>query len=1247
MSGSETSQNTAHSRPRVLFISLESRNWRDASHWPYDSNLCFEEGFKANGMDWFTIPAQSIYETTSPPEITWLSHIKQICTGKQFDQVWMEIVHSHIDNAVMEWLATIAPVRVGLVVESMDMDPRELTQNAVVANARKDNLGKHLEYMTHVIAVDELDVARLNKRGIPTMWMWNGGTMPKRFISDQPARPTNAPALVDRALYGDRARWLENPTVRELLVRPLDSPEDGAEFPALFDQLSHAAHEHLTRGLPVDANTLTCYMDNMRRIRQKAFDLWLDGLRAGSAVVNLPQFGQIYASRVIEGMAAGRVVISWEIPNRPAMKKLFEDGREILLYNPEDPQQLADHIHHVQLDPKFARRVAARALDKLRDRHNTERLVGNALAWIEGQERPGTRKDGPDRQMPALPELHAQVPQAKANIVDDGSAVPIQPGHLVFDIGANVGGKADGFLKMGASVVCVEPQPQCSNQLHQKYDNNQRVTLVQKALGAQPGTMQMMVCSEAPTISTLSRRWTTGRFASYSWNQSINVEVTTLDQLIRTHGRPFYCKIDVEGFEYEVLSGLSSQIPYLSFEFTIEFLDNAKRSVAHLHDLGYREFSCCLGEDPNLAAIGWVTADQLIAFLQNTKDPMLWGDIYARSTSNQPAPSKNGSSPSVETQNHHSPQVAQTATNFSVVSLARLKSLDVWKEGQPLRLHLGCGEQHLDAYVNIDYPPAEHTVQTHVAADLFADITAISFPPSTVDEIRLSHVFEHFDRPTALAQVIRWHLWLKPSGRLVIETPDIMGCSIALTSDLPYSEKQAILRHAFGSHEAAWACHLDGWYDTKFSVVLGKMGFSVTCEHTKWPQPPHLPNVTATAIKQSSMSISDLLSAADNILLSSMVADVPSERRMHEVWSSRVRQQVSSTSPDVTPAIAAIPIHVNSPEFFDSGYEDDSSETNGEYNLLSRIVSPGSTVFDVGANKGSWSQRLLSLVPSAQVHAFEPVPDNRAILEAALSGTGSRVYEFALSDRAGLRTFYHYDKSSEMAEMSSFYRRPSVEANLQMAPIPIRVMTATLNEFCSQHGIDVIHYLKIDTEGSEVDVLNGANILLTDQRVCALQFEYGGTYLDAGHTLNEAWHLLTGFGYSLFRILPDSLLFIPIWEASLENFRYANYVALSPATRRLVYHSEDGCRRLTPPSAEADTRLAGAMRGIDAIQRAIDDNPQDINNYLMAAQALLNKGEFDSASRYLEDAEELDSSNRKLRELLSLMKNHGSQERQA
>lgn len=202
----------------------------------------------------------------------------------------------------------------------------------------------------------------------------------------------------------------------------------------------------------------------------------------------------------------------------------------------------------------------------------------------------------------------------------------------------------------------------------------------------------------------------------------------------------------------------------------------------------------------------------------------------------------------------------------------------------PIRLHLGCGETYLDGYVNVDYPSEDHPVQTISPADLHADITRLRYEPGSVAEVRLHHVFEHFDRPTALRLLIDWHEWLEPGGRLVIETPDFEAAVRRFRRPWRRSQRDVAMRHIFGSQEAAWAFHADGWYQDKFRRVLGALGFEVAkVRKTTWRGTD---NITVEARKPGAPALTrdELTERATEVLSGSLVDDSSTERRLLEVW---------------------------------------------------------------------------------------------------------------------------------------------------------------------------------------------------------------------------------------------------------------------------------------------------------------------------------------------------------------------------
>lgn len=208
----------------------------------------------------------------------------------------------------------------------------------------------------------------------------------------------------------------------------------------------------------------------------------------------------------------------------------------------------------------------------------------------------------------------------------------INEGDLCFDVGANIGIRTEAFLKLGAKIVCVEPQESCFKILMNQYKNNSNVILINEGLAEKEGYLKLHICENATTISTMSDKWMNeGRFSDdYKWTKIQLIPVTTLDKLIKKYGLPKLCKIDVEGFEFPVLNGLHSPIPYISFEFTREFFDDAKKCIDYLLSIGPAKFNCSIGESYQLLLPSWTTPDDLYAKLESFDQEDLWGDIYVK-----------------------------------------------------------------------------------------------------------------------------------------------------------------------------------------------------------------------------------------------------------------------------------------------------------------------------------------------------------------------------------------------------------------------------------------------------------------------------------------------------------------------------------------------------------------------------------------------------------------------------------------
>jgi FkbM family methyltransferase len=210
----------------------------------------------------------------------------------------------------------------------------------------------------------------------------------------------------------------------------------------------------------------------------------------------------------------------------------------------------------------------------------------------------------------------------------------VHDGDLVFDIGAHVGDRVATFRRLGARVVAVEPQPALAATLHWLYGRDPRVAIEATAVGRRCGAVTLALNLDNPTVSTASEAFIAAArqargWERETWSRRIRAPMTTLDALIARHGLPHFVKIDVEGYEAEVLAGLGQTLPGLSFEFTTIQRSVAEAAIARCVALGLSRFNAALGETHVLSFARWRSAEEIAQWLRELPHEANSGDIYA------------------------------------------------------------------------------------------------------------------------------------------------------------------------------------------------------------------------------------------------------------------------------------------------------------------------------------------------------------------------------------------------------------------------------------------------------------------------------------------------------------------------------------------------------------------------------------------------------------------------------------------
>ena len=204
-------------------------------------------------------------------------------------------------------------------------------------------------------------------------------------------------------------------------------------------------------------------------------------------------------------------------------------------------------------------------------------------------------------------------------------------------------------------------------------------------------------------------------------------------------------------------------------------------------------------------------------------------------------------------------------------------------------------------------------------------------------------------------------------------------------------------------------------------------------------------------------------------------------------------------------------------------YQDREEDTFAKQKVLAeKLGRPCPLVFDIGANVGQSAAKYRTLFPDCPIHAFEPNPAPFGQLRSQWGGVdGVTLQQVALADCAGTMPFH----ATRLTEVGSLLRPADRLVRLSTGGKyeydVISVTCRTLDDYCRQAGIDRIDIVKIDVQGKELAVLEGAATLLAKGAIAIIYLEiiFAETY-EQQSELAAILTRMAQFGYRIWDLMP-------------------------------------------------------------------------------------------------------------------------------
>lgn len=212
-------------------------------------------------------------------------------------------------------------------------------------------------------------------------------------------------------------------------------------------------------------------------------------------------------------------------------------------------------------------------------------------------------------------------------------------------------------------------------------------------------------------------------------------------------------------------------------------------------------------------------------------------------------------------------------------------------------------------------------------------------------------------------------------------------------------------------------------------------------------------------------------------------------------------------------------------------------------NILKKEIRKKEPImFDIGANRGDYAENLLKEFPKAKIFAFEPIPSAYELLKKKLLGSTVQVFNIGFGSEKAIKKIYSYVQDMGSPH-SSMFGEVFTKIHHVKALKETDFSCTTVDDFCSENGINSIDFMKIDTEGNEFNILRGATRMINENRVHFIQFEFNEMNIISRVFLKNFYDILNQ--YEFYRLSEKKLVPLHEYNPTNEIFKFQNIFAVN------------------------------------------------------------------------------------------------------